>query len=314
MSLESAAEAVLVGKTAIVTGAAGGLGLQMAWGLARQGAMLVLLDRNRAAGEQAAADIRSEIPDSAARFVEIDLGSAQAIRRFTDACEAQQMKIDLLVNNAGLLPPFKRAETADGYELGFGVSVVGHYVLTGLLLPALHRSPAPRVVTLSSIEHARGHLPFDDLHLRQHYDSTRAYGTAKLAALMMALELQRRATAANSPLLSLAAHPGVSRTGIGLDWSQTKPTSWRDRFAPFAQRLAMRYFGQSAEAGALPTLMACTAPIREGGLFFGPSGFGQLRGKPRVVEPVPRARDTAAASRLWQWLEAQTGLRYAWPA
>lgn len=301
----------LAGRTALITGGAAGLGLATAQSLARSGAKILIVDRNRAAGEAAAREIVEATPESNVRFFALDLGDLDAIKKFSHEREQENLALDILINNAGLLPPMERAATPLGHELG--VSVVGHYVLTAALLKALHRAPSPRVVTLSSMAHRTATLPFNDLNQVSDYDPTRAYGVAKLAALTFALELNRRALAAGSKLASLAAHPGISQTGIGVGWNHEGPLPLRYRLARLSMRWAIRYGGQSIEEGMRPTLMAATDANACGGMFFGPSGFAEMRGATRIAKPSKAAQSLSDASRLWTWLESETGVRYTWP-
>lgn len=304
----------LEGKTALVTGGAAGLGLQTALSLARAGAQVLIVDRNRSAGEDAVRSIQQQLAGSRVHFFALDLGDLEAIRRFAAEREMENLSLDLLINNAGLLPPMERAHTPLGHELGMGVSVVGHYTLTGCLLKALSRASSPRVVTLSSMAHRGAKLPFDDLNQVGRYDPTQAYGIAKLAALMFALELNRKAVAAGSKIASLAAHPGISQTGIGAGWNHPGPLPLKYRLARLSMQWIIRYGGQSVEGGAQPTLMAATDPQARGGEFYGPSGFAEMRGVPHRCEPAKAARSASDAARLWQWLETETGFRYSWPA
>lgn len=303
----------LDGRTALVTGGAAGLGLETSLGLARAGAQVLILDRNREAGEEAVRTIRAVAPKGSVKFFALDLGDLDAIRDFSRDREQENLALDLLINNAGLLPPMVRAGTPRGYELGMGVSVVGHYVLTGTLLNALNRAPSPRVVTLSSMAHRAARLPFDDLNQVDNYDPTQAYGIAKLAALMFALELDRRANAAGSKIASLAAHPGISKTGIGVGWNHDGPLPLKYRLARLSMQWVIRYGGQSTEDGAKPTLMAATDAGAKGGMFYGPSSLGEMRGAPRVCKPSKAAQSETDAAKLWQWLEAETGVQYSWP-
>ena len=303
----------LEGRTALITGGAAGLGLATALSLARSGAQILIVDRNRAAGEEAARSILEAAPKSKARFFALDLGDLEAIKNFADEREKENLVLDLLINNAGLLPPMERVSTPLGHELGFGVSVTGHYVMTGALLKALNRASSPRVVTLSSMAHRTAKLPFNDLKQVSAYDPTIAYGVAKLAALMFALELDRRAKSAGSKLLSLAAHPGISKTGIGVGWNHNGPLPLKHRLARLTMHWAINYGGQSIEDGVKPTLMASIDANAHGGDFYGPSGFAEMRGAPRVVKPAKAAQSVVDAARLWQWLESETGLQYQWP-
>ena len=302
----------LSNRHALVIGAATGLGYCTTLGLARLGAQVLIVDRNVVGGEAAARGIRAAVPGSEVDFQALDLGSLAAIRSVATMLCADPRPLDLLVNNAGLLPPQQRATTADGFELGFGVSVVGHYALTGLLLPRLLRSAAPRVVGISSIVHGSGKLDFDDLRLERDYEPNRAYATAKLGSLLFALELQRRAAAAGSKLISVAAHPGIARTTIGEVWNRVPLQGLRDRVGRAALAFSMRWLGQSPEEGALPQIYAAARPGLEGGTFYGPDGVMQFRGKPRRVEAKAVARDEARGRRLWESLEGLTGVRYGW--
>lgn len=310
--MESFVTNSLAGRTALITGGAAGLGLATALSLARSGAQILLIDCNRAAGEEAVRSILEAVPESSARFFALDLGDLDAIRKFSNEREQENLVLDLLVNNAGLLPPMVRAETPHGHELGMGVSVVGHYVLTGSLLKALHRAQSPRVVTLSSMAHRTAKLPFDDLNQVGNYDPTQAYGIAKLAALMFALELNRRASAAGSRLASLAAHPGISKTGIGVGWNHDGPLPLRYRLARLSMQWVIRYGGQDIADGAKPTLAAATESSARGGMFYGPSGFAEMRGAPRECKPSKAALSVHDATKLWHWLEVETGLQYSW--
>jgi len=302
----------LANRTALVTGAAAGLGYCTALGLARLGAQVLLVDRNVSGGEAAVQSVRAAVPDAVVEFQALDLGSLAAIREVAVKLSADPRPLDILVNNAGLLPPQQRATTADGFELGFGVSVVGHYALTGLLLPRLLRSEAPRVVGVSSIVHGNGRLDFDDLRLERDYEPNRAYATAKLASLLFALELQRRASAAGTNLISLAAHPGIARTRLGEVWNRVPVQNLRDRAGRAALAFSMRFLGQSPEEGALPIIYAASQPGLEGGTFYGPDGVGQFRGKPRRVEAKAVARDEERGRRLWEGLAGATGVCCEW--
>ena len=302
----------LSNKHAVVTGAATGLGYQTALALAKLGAHITILDRNIEAGEAAANTIRETIPNAQADFQTLDLGNLAAVREAATKLNANPSPLDILVNNAGLLPPQTRATTADGFELGFGVAVVGHYALTGLLMPRLLRSESPRVVGVSSIVHGRGKLDLDDLRLERNYEPNRAYATAKLASLMLSLELHRRATAAGSKLISVSAHPGIARTAIGSIWNQVPVQSLRDRAGRAALAFSMRFLGQSPEQGALPIIYAASQPGLEGGTFYGPDGVGQFRGRPRRVEVKAVARDEEAGKGLWNELEKTTKVFFTW--
>jgi len=295
-------------RRVLVTGAASGIGLETALALARGGDHVVVADRDVAGGEAAVARIARA--GGSAELREVDLADLSRIRAFAADELARGEALDVLVNNAGLLPPMERATTRDGFELELGVAHLGHFALTGLLLPALARSPRPRVVSVASIAHATGRIDLDDLQLERGYTSSRAYGNAKLACLMFALELDRRVTAAGLPLLSVAAHPGISKTPIAAGWEREGRRRLRDRLELWGYRLSMRFFGQTAEEGARSLVFAACDPRVVGGGYYGPTGFGQMGGSPGRVDPSARARDEDLAARLWEASEHLTGVRY----
>ncbi len=296
-------------RRVLVTGAASGIGLETALALARSGDHVVVADRDVEGGEAAVRRIVES--GGRAELRELDLADLSRIRAFAADERASGEALDVLVNNAGLLPPMERATTRDGFELEFGVAHLGHFALTGLLMPALARSPLPRVVSVASIAHAGGQIDLDDLQLERGYTSSRAYGNTKLACLMFALELHRRATAAGLGLVSVAAHPGISRTPIAAGWEREGRRRLRDRLELWAYRLSMLLFGQTAEEGARSLVFAASDPSVVGGGYYGPTGFGQMGGPPGRVEPSDRALDEGVAARLWEASERLTGVRYA---
>jgi NAD(P)-dependent dehydrogenase (short-subunit alcohol dehydrogenase family) len=295
-------------RRVLVTGAASGIGLETALALARGGDHVVMADRDVAGGEAAVA--RMVEAGGSAEFHELDLADLSRIRAFAAAERARGEALDVLINNAGLLPPMRRATTRDGFELVFGVAHLGHFALTGLLLPALTRGPHPRVVSVASIAHASGRIDAGDLQLERGYASSRAYANAKLACLMFALELHRRATAAGLGLVSVAAHPGISRTPIAAGWEREGRRRLRDRFELWGYRLSMRLFAQTAEAGARSLVFAARDASVVSGGYYGPTGFGQTTGAPGRVEPRAHARDEAVAAKLWEASEGLTGVRF----
>ncbi len=245
-----------------------------------------------------------------AEFRELDLADLSRIRAFAAAELARGHPLDVLINNAGLLPPLVRATTRDGFELVFGVAYLGHFALTGLLLPALARSQEPRVVSVSSIAHAAGRIDLDDLQRERRYNSTVAYAAAKLACLIFALELHRRAAAARSQLISVAAHPGVSKTPIAAGWEQEDRRRLWDRLELFGYRVSMRLFSQTAAEGAQSLVFAASEPNVTGGGYYGPTGFRQMGGPPGPVQPSRKALDSVVAARLWEASEQLTRVRY----
>jgi len=300
----------LDGRRALVTGAASGIGYETAAALAARGAEVILADRNEIGGAVAVQRIRERWPGAHIEFRSLDLADLSLIRRFADALCAEGRPLHLLANVAGILPPVRRSTTRDGFELKFGINVLGHFALTGRLLPLLQQAPAARVLNVSSLVQRTGRIHFDDLQAERGYEPQRAYGQAKLACLMLALELHERARAAGSTLQSLAAHPGIARTALGSDRRQQSGHRWRDRLEERIQALVFRWLGQSPAEGALPLLYAAADPAAESGGFYGPDGFGEFRGTPTAVRPSNAALDGEARRRLWSCCEQLTGLRY----
>ena len=293
------------GRTAIVTGANAGLGLVTATELARHGAHVILAVRNTEAGDAAAGRIRSAAPTARVSVRRLDVASQAAVRRFAAAVADEHDRIDLLVNNAGAQNLGPRRTTVDGHEFHLGTNVLGHFALTGLLLPLLSKGEAPRVVSLSSITHKRAHLDFDDLQSQRNFTPTRAYAMSKLATTVFALELDRRLRTAGSPVISTLAHPGLSRSNfVGSAWQD------RGRAGKALGRLFSAVATQPTERGALPQLYAATADGVRGGMFFGPGGRGELRGDVAPVRPSAEAGDPVTGERFWQVAERLTGLEY----
>jgi NAD(P)-dependent dehydrogenase (short-subunit alcohol dehydrogenase family) len=292
----------LSGRTAVVTGANSGIGLFTALELARHGAAVTLACRNTESGEQAAARIRAEADGAAVRVERLDLSSLDSVADFAGRWDGA---LDLLVNNAGVMTPPRYRETADGFELQFGTNHLGHFALTGRLLPALLAADAARVVTVASIAHFRGKADVLDGNPRRGYRPEPAYANSKLANVLFAVELQRRAAAAGSALTSVAAHPGVSATGLVTSTQGLGAIPGVRLLAPPVLRLLF----QSAEAGAHPTLYAATAA--EPGSYTGPQSLRETRGKVGPAKRNPLTRDEGLAAKLWDLSEEQTGVRFA---
>ena len=290
------------GRTFVVTGATSGLGLETARRLAEHGARVVMTARDPARGEAALAGIRRENPDAAVELRLLDLADLASVRAFAAGLTEEASPVDVLINNAGVMmtPPRK---TAQGYELQFGTNHLGHFALTGLLLDSVRRGEDPRVVTVSSTMHRQGVIDFADLQREHGYSPTAAYSQSKLANLLFGLELQRRLAAAGSPVRSLMAHPGYSRTNLQF----SGPTG----LMKLGMRISNPLFAQSARMGALPQLRAATAPDVQGGRYYGPSRLFESRGYPAEVQPSWRARDEETAARLWAVSEELTGVTYA---
>jgi NAD(P)-dependent dehydrogenase (short-subunit alcohol dehydrogenase family) len=281
----------LTGQTVIVTGASSGIGLETAKALTAHGARVILAVRDAVKGDKAAATLAGPGPHEVRL---LDLASLDSVRAFATDWAGQP--VDLLINNAGvMIPPLGR--TKDGFELQFGTNHLGHFALTGLLLPNV----TGRVVTVSSNAHTAGHMDFDDLNWeRKKYRAWRAYGQSKLANLLFTAELQRRLTEAGSNVLSMAAHPGYAATNLQ---SHSESRLWEFAMGTLGNRL----LAQDAAGGALPTLYAAVADL-PGNTYAGPSGFAGLRGAPAPCARSKEASDPAAARRLWQVSEELTGV------
>jgi NAD(P)-dependent dehydrogenase (short-subunit alcohol dehydrogenase family) len=289
------------GRTAIVTGANSGLGRIVARELARHGARVIIASRDNTKGAEAARAIIGAFPSSTVEAAQLDLANLSSIRAFANRVRAGNDHIDLLINNAGVMAaPYRR--TADGFELQFGTNHLGHFALTGLLLPLLYDRPDARVVTVSSNNHKAGRMRFDDLQGERRYSRWGAYAQSKLANLLFAFELERRLKAGGRRLISVAAHPGYSATNLQLSGP---PPHER-----FVMSLTNRLFAQSAQMGALPLLYAATAPDLPGGSYVGPGGSREMRGHPVLVRAIRRAYDQEDARRLWDISERLTGVVY----
>ncbi|MEP9353294.1 SDR family oxidoreductase [Xanthobacter sp. KR7-65] len=291
------------GRTALVTGT-GGLGFETARALARAGGEVIVAGRSAEKGAAAVGRIRAEIPSAAIRFETVDLASLASIADLAERLRGGLERLDLLVNNAGVMVPPQRSETADGFELQLGTNYLGHFALTGQLLPLLRKGSAARVVTLSSIAARSGAIDFDDLNARQSYKPMPAYNQSKLACLIFAFELQRRSAAEGWGFESMAAHPGVART----DLLHNAPGR---RSAIGIARSALWFLFQPAAQGALPSLFAATSPLAKAGAYYGPDRLSETRGHPTLAKVPPQASDEAVAARLWEVSQALTGVRYS---
>jgi NAD(P)-dependent dehydrogenase (short-subunit alcohol dehydrogenase family) len=294
----------LNGKTALITGANSGIGFQAALELARHGAHVILACRNAEKGTAALARLQAEVPGSSAEVVSLDVSSIADVKRFAAEFLAKGQTLDLLINNAGVMALPTREVTPEGFERQFATNHLGHFALTGLLIPSLLAAPAPRVVTVASIAHRTGKIEFDNLQGERKYNPREAYNRTKLANILFARELEKRARAAGSKLVSIPVHPGVSRTNIIENGM--KPTGLQALVIGAVASLVM----QSDAAGALPTLYAATSPNARGGEYIGPDGFLGIKGSPTVEQPKPQALDEAVAARLWEVSEQLTGVVY----
>ena len=293
----------LGGRTAVVTGASSGIGEEAALALAGKGARVVLAVRNDEKGNATRDRIKRRYPAADVEVALADMADLASVRAFATRLSERLPQVDILLNNAGLGMQPVRAVTKDGFERQFGTNHLGHFALTGLLMSALLRAPAPRVVAISSIAHRIGKIAFDDLQGEKSYSGGRAYSQSKLSNLLFALELDRRARAVSSRLISVAAHPGVSSTGF---MEATSMPGYQVAVANFVVGLA----GQSAAAGALPGLYAATMPDVKGGQYWGPDGLLEIRGTPAPGRISASARDRDTATRLWRVSEELTGVHY----
>lgn len=281
-----------IGRTVVVTGANSGLGLVIAQELANKGASVTAAVRNVAKGHEVfKGDVRA-----------LDLADLSSVQAFAEQFATDHDRLDLLVNNAGIMAAPRRL-TKDGYESHLATNHLGHFALTGRLLPLLKAASAPRVVTMFSGMHRVGTIKFDDLQRAHGYNNWLAYSQSKLANLEFTFELQRRATAAGSPLLSLGAHPGYSATNLQFAAPAHDYEKW-------LMSIGNQMFAQSAEMGALPALYAATVPGLMGGTLIGPDGFMEGRGYPKVVTAAGKAYNQNDWLRLWEMSEQLTGVHY----
>ena len=292
----------LSGKTAVVTGATGGLGFETARMLAEHGARVIVAGRNADKGASALAAIRMTAPHADVSFEKIDLGSLASVAAFSNRLLTAATPIDILVNNAGVMMPPTRQTTADGFELQFGTNYLSHFALTAQLMPLLTAATAARVVSLSSVAARQGKIDFSDLQ-SDHYKPMVAYGQSKLACLMFGFELERRSQANGWGITSLVAHPGVARTSLIVNGMGDKGP------AAFARRY-LTFLFQPVPQAALPSLFAATAPDAVPGGYYGPKGLMEVRGRVGVATTPKAALDIAVARRLWDTSEELAGVHF----
>jgi NAD(P)-dependent dehydrogenase (short-subunit alcohol dehydrogenase family) len=300
----------LTGKLAVVTGANSGLGFGLTGRLAKAGAEVVLAVRNRSKGDEAVAQITAENPEAKLRIHDLDLSSLASVAAFGTRMEQEGRAVDILINNAGIMHPPTRDTTDDGFELQFGSNYLGHFALTGHLLPLLRAAGDARVVSLSSFLNRQGKLEWDNLQSEKHYSSSGAYGLSKLAMLMFALELDRRSRANDWGILSAAAHPGATVTNL-----QLAGATHNGARASLAVRMMNRttrigLIWQQVAQGILPALFAATSPDAVGGGYYGPTGLGELTGAPGPAKIRSAALNEDDARRLWTVSEQLTGVEF----
>lgn len=295
----------LSGKIAIVTGANIGLGYETARVLVGKGAHVIVASRDVTKGQEAVRALQKEYPTGKATFLVLDLANLASVRQFAQQYSQQFKMLDLLINNAGVMHlPYRT--TVDGFEMQFGTNHLGHFALTGLLLPVILNTPGARVVTVSSSLHQSGHINFEDLHGKTKYNESTAYSQSKLANVLFAYELQRKFSAHSVKAFSMAAHPGYAATNLQFGASNMTGSALRAGVMSIANTL----FAQSAAMGALPTLYAATAPAIQGGEYVGPSGFMEIRGYPKVTKSNTESHDLEVAKKLWDVSEELTGISY----
>lgn len=289
-------------RIAVVTGANTGIGYVTARELARKGAEVVLACRNAEKGGAARARLLEEVPGARAELAALDLADLSSVRAFAEAFGASHQRLDLLINNAGIMM-VDEGTTADGFERQIGTNHLGHFALTGLLLDRILATPDSRIVTVSSIAHRGARIDLDDLMMtRGGYNRGIAYGRSKLANLLFALELDRRLRAAGSETRSIAAHPGVAATDLS---DHLFPNDVVRAVAKPVLRLL-----RGADDGALPILRAATDPTILGGQYVGPGGPGEALGRPSLAEPSEEARDAQTAADLWARSVELTGVTF----
>lgn len=301
----------LSGSFAVVTGANSGLGLGLAKRLATAGADVVLAIRCRTKGETAIAEIRRQAPAAKLAIRHLDLSSLKSVAAFGEELAAEGRPVDILINNAGVMTPPQRQETQDGFELQFGTNHLGHFALTGHLLPLLRAAEGARVVTVSSIAATQRGLDFNDPNAQHGYKPMRSYGMAKLAQLMFAIELDRRSRLGGWGVTSTAAHPGLSKTNLlsGASYGRDNPTL-QARLTRLTWRL-LPFMWLDVDEGIKPSLYAATAPDARGGAYYGPRGFYETAGGGVTLAAVPGlARSEGDMERLWQLSSKLTGVSY----
>ena len=289
-------------KVIMITGANSGIGFEAAKALANSGAEVILASRNQDKAESALAAIEAEIPSAKVGFILLDLASLESIRRAVEKFQEQYTRLDVLLNNAGIMMvPFGLTE--DGFEKQFGINHLGHFALTGLLIDHILNTPGARVVNISSNAHYGGEMDYSNLSYQKgDYTPMGAYSRSKLANLLFTYELQRRLEARGADALALAAHPGISATGL-FDHFVNPGLAWLIRGI-------LKGLFQNANMGALPGLRASVDPMVRGGEYYGPDGKGERKGYPVVVTSNPASHDLESAKKLWDISQDLTGVRY----
>jgi len=291
------------GRLAIITGGNSGIGYEAGLVLAGKNARVILAVRSVDKGEESARTIRQRYPRAQVAVMALDLSDLKSVRAFVQNFLTQYDRLDILINNAGVMALPKR-KTADGFELQFGTNHLGHFALTGLLLPALRKTPGARIVTVSSAVHTSGDIHFDDLQWEKTYQRWGAYAQSKLANLLFAYELQRRFNVTGINILSVGCHPGYAATNLQAAGPQMDGLVFR----AWMMKMANALFAQGQDMGALPTLFAATAAEVNGCDYIGPANG--MKGYPAKVKSNNKSYDEALAKRLWAVSEELTGVIY----
>jgi NAD(P)-dependent dehydrogenase (short-subunit alcohol dehydrogenase family) len=296
----------LQGKTAIVTGANSGIGLGITKRLAQANATVIMAVRDLQKGEQAINEIIQDQPYARLKLTQLDLADLASVNAFAQRLRKQEKSIHYLFNNAGVMNPPTRFTTKDGFELQFGANYLGHFALTGLLLPLLQTGKA-HVVSMSSLYNRRGQINFTDLQWEQSYSAIPAYAQSKIALLMFAFRLNEISRRNNWGIISNAAHPGATITNLQLT-GPTMGTNGQTRLQKLARHLPFMW--QNVEHGCLPALYAAFKPGVTGGEYFGPDGFYELRGYPAPAKTPLQAENPQVQQRLWQLSERLTNVSF----
>jgi len=294
----------LTGKVIVITGANSGLGFESAQAFAKKGAAVVMTARNMSKGEKAKTDILQAHPNATVNLMQLDVGNLASVREFADAFKAKYDRLDVLLNNAGVMA-IPRQETPDGFEMQLGVNHLGHFALTGLLLDVITNTPKSRIHNVSSSANWSGSINLDDLMGQQNYGGWSAYGQSSLANISFTFELQKRLTAAGFDVIANTSHPGLVLGNLqtnSVEQSGTRMEAWLYNFTKL-------FMAQDIKMGVLPQLYGCTATEAKGGVFYGPRTFN-MRGYPKEQKANKAAYDAAALKRFWAVSEELTGVKY----
>jgi len=294
----------LSGRSMVVTGANSGIGYEAALAFAKRNANVILACRNQDKAKVAADRIHGEAPNARLELIPLDLSDLSSVRGFADAFRRQHSRLNVLVNNAGVMA-LPRRVTKDGFEMQFGTNHLGHFALTGQLLDVLLKTPGSRVVNVSSIAHKFGKIRFHDLQSETRYSKWAAYGQSKLANLLFTYELDRRLKEAGSETISVACHPGWAATNLQEAGPKMEGSKLMGRLSAWGNAM----LAQDAAAGALSTVFASVEPLR-GNEYVGPTRLMGWHGPPEIIEPVGKAHDPEASRRLWEESERLTGVRF----